>query len=607
MNLFNESGKFASVSVVSDLRWLIDECDKRCLNECSLWQVDLNIIKTYLVFRASEQLHYLPERHLSEYFKNNAKNTTTHSSNEFKPQDITLNFARKLIQAGEYHRAKFILHKMKRETVVEHFLYYFSWYMICLRKKAEFDIEADERRDDLDEELFTELNKEIERFYRKSSESFDCFLLYLLGQIRKDAQLFREATRCLKQAIQADHRCWPAWDCLASLVKDPDLNDLDQRMTEKTWQFNLFTAEAASRLQMVNVAKDYLTGLGQCTFGDSPFMLCSLATARNNLQEHQGAIELFQRVRKIDPYRIDQMNLYSDSLYVREEELELSCLADAFNSTHKFKWETCCILANYYSRRKLHDQSIDFLKRAIRMRPEDGQIWILLGHEYLQTKNQQGAINAYRRAISVDNKSYRAWYGLGQLYEILKLPAYALYYYQQAVRCKPTDSRMLIATGVVFNKLKRIDEAEKCFKKAFQVGDVEGNALTHLATLYKESGRTEQAAKAYEQYLKLYCSEEKDVSYGDDETVADCCKFLANHYFNKKQFDGANEFAQRCLNYNRTKEFGTQLLHSIRVAQTDDGKHPAAVSREENNRTMNTTTSNMSLSPDNSHWDSIDM
>jgi cytochrome c-type biogenesis protein CcmH/NrfG len=47
----------------------------------------------------------------------------------------------------------------------------------------------------------------------------------------------------------------------------------------------------------------------------------------------------------------------------------------------------------------LYDQAIDFLKRAIRMRPEDAQIWILLGHEYLQTKNQQGAILAYRRAI----------------------------------------------------------------------------------------------------------------------------------------------------------------------------------------------------------------
>jgi anaphase-promoting complex subunit 8 len=186
--------------------------------------------------------------------------------------------------------------------------------------------------------------------------------------------------------------------------------------------------------------------------------------------------------------------------------------------SHKFKWETCCILgllfaalsnhiilANYYSRRKLHDCAIDFLKRAIRMRPDDAQIWILLGHEYLQTKNQQGAILAYRRATcnfffyifishfisAVDSRSYRAWYGLGQLYEILKLPAYALYYYQQAVRCKPTDSRMLVATGVVLGRLKRYEDAERCFKKAFQIGDIEGTALTHLARLVEERKATQ--------------------------------------------------------------------------------------------------------------------
>lgn len=44
-----------------------------------------------------------------------------------------------------------------------------------------------------------------------------------MGQIRKDAQLNREAKRCLIQAIEIEPRCWPAWDCLISLVKESDL------------------------------------------------------------------------------------------------------------------------------------------------------------------------------------------------------------------------------------------------------------------------------------------------------------------------------------------------------------------------------------------------
>jgi hypothetical protein len=48
-----------------------------------------------------------------------------------------------------------------------------------LRKKAEYDIDVDEKREEMEEDAFMELSKEIESFYRKSPESFDCFLLYL--------------------------------------------------------------------------------------------------------------------------------------------------------------------------------------------------------------------------------------------------------------------------------------------------------------------------------------------------------------------------------------------------------------------------------------------
>ncbi|KAI6243993.1 hypothetical protein M3Y99_00067700 [Aphelenchoides fujianensis] len=511
-----------------------------------------------------------------------------------RSQSLAVNFAKKLIQNGEFHRAKFVLTKLKRQTPVEHFLFYFSWYMICLRKKAELGAEDEEHKEEAEDETFLELNKDIERFYRKSPDTFDSFLLYLLGQIRRDSQLYREAKQCLMQAVELEGRCWPAWNCLVSLVQEADLTELDQRLPEKTWHFNLFTAETAARLQMLKLAKDYFNDLRCSAFGDTPYMLSSTGAVNNSLQENRSAIECFDRVRKIDPFRIEHMNLYSDSLFILGEELELSQLADAFNQTHKFVWETCCIMANYYSIRGLHDKAIDFLKRAIRLRPDDAQVWILLGHEYLHTKNQQGAILAYRRATSVDSRSFRAWYGLGQLYEILKLPAYALYYYQQAVRCKPTDSRMLIATGVVLAKLQRYDDSEKCYKKAFQIGDVEGNALTHLGSLYQELQRHDQAAKAYEQYLKLYCDEEKDCAFGDDDTIAACCQFLAEYYQTKGQLDKANEYAHRCLLYEKSKDFGGQLLRSLKVERASGRK-----SSEKDARAANTPSSSQGFVPVN--------
>jgi len=41
--------------------------------------------------------------------------------------------------------------------------------------------------------------------------------------------------------------------------------------------------------------------------GASPYILCQIATAQSELQEHDGAISSFQKIRKSDPYRIEQV------------------------------------------------------------------------------------------------------------------------------------------------------------------------------------------------------------------------------------------------------------------------------------------------------------
>lgn len=138
---------------------------------------------------------------------------------------------------------------------------------------------------------------------------------------------------------------------------------------------------------------------------------------------------------------------------------ELSNLAKSFFESHKFNWETCCIvgnkskyfiklycLANYYSINKKPELAIDFLKRAVKICPKNASIWVLLGHELMETRNHSAAVTAYRKAtglflfnklfLVIDPLCYRGWYGLGLLYEVLKLPAYALNYYQHAHKCR---------------------------------------------------------------------------------------------------------------------------------------------------------------------------
>uniref|UniRef100_A0A1I7XS61 TPR_REGION domain-containing protein n=1 Tax=Heterorhabditis bacteriophora TaxID=37862 RepID=A0A1I7XS61_HETBA len=167
-----------------------------------------------------------------------------------------------------------------------------------------------------------------------------------------------------------------------------------------------------------------------------PMIMTQIAACSNHIHEHDTTLEMFKRIQEMDPFRIDHMNLYSDSLYIRGERVLLADLAHTFFRTHKFTWETCCIVGNYYGMRRENEQAIRFFQRALRLNPGVASIWVLIGHEFMELKNNSAACMSYRKAIEVDESDYRGWYGLGQLYDILKMQSYSLYYYQQAHKCK---------------------------------------------------------------------------------------------------------------------------------------------------------------------------
>uniref|UniRef100_A0A915D028 Uncharacterized protein n=1 Tax=Ditylenchus dipsaci TaxID=166011 RepID=A0A915D028_9BILA len=277
--------------------------------------------------------------------------------------------------------------------------------------------------------------------------------------------------------------------------------------------------------------------------GPSPYLICQVAAAQSDLQEHDSSTNSFQRVRKMDPYRIEQMNFFSDSLYIRQNGVELANLAKFFFESHKSIGRHVVSCA-----RKSHELAQDFLKRAVKMCPSNASIWVLLGHEFMETKNHQSAVT---------------------------FAGVCLYYYQQAQKYRPADSRMLIALGVIFSKLNRKSDAEKCFKKAFQIGDVEGNALTNLAKLYEEQNDSVNAAKAYEAYLSLYTEE----LVGDLNLIATACQFLARHYLNSNDLDTAYTYAQRCLTFDISKEEGHRILRLIMNKRSKEAEQDSLAAR----------------------------
>lgn len=288
--------------------------------------------------------------------------------------------------------------------------------------------------------------------------------------------------------------------------------------------------------------------------------MAQTAMAYHNMRDVDRAIATFNQLQQVDPYRLDNMDTFSNLLYVKEMKAELAYLAHHCCEIDKYRVETCCILGNYYSLRAQHEKAVLYFQRALKISPSYLCAWTLMGHEYMELKNTSAAIQAYRQAVEVNRRDYRAWYGLGQTYEILKMPFYCLYYYRQAQVLRPNDSRMVVALGEAYDNLGRNEEAKRCYWKARSIGDVEGLALIKLARLYEKSQDFDQAASAYTQYLN-----ETSLSgmAPNSEDLAQAYKFIANYHLKARNLEDAYSAASRCLDFRETREEAKALLRQI--------------------------------------------
>ncbi len=54
--------------------------------------------------------------------------------------------------------------------------------------------------------------------------------------------------------------------------------------------------------------------------------------------------DVFQRLQKADPYRMEHMDTYSNILYVKEAKPELSHLAHHVTKVDQYRPEACCVV-----------------------------------------------------------------------------------------------------------------------------------------------------------------------------------------------------------------------------------------------------------------------
>jgi len=297
----------------------------------------------------------------------------------------------------------------------------------------------------------------------------------------------------------------------------------------------------------------------------STFVVAHEALAHYARRDFDRARERFEALREADPFRLEQLDVYSNVLYVQEARAELSRLAHAATRAEKYRPETCCVVGNYYSLKAQHERAVLYFRRALRLDRECLSAWTLMGHEYIEMKNTAAAIEAYRRAVDVNARDYRAWYGLGQTYEILNMYFYALYYYRKAALLRPRDARMWTAIAQCYEKLHRIDDAIKGYERAAAHDDAEGHALLKLARLHRGRSDHDKAFACYTHYASLQAGPDRD---GADLTdaAAEALLYLAGKHKEHHRYDEAQQSLAKLLDYGGPEKLEAQaMLREIRA------------------------------------------
>ena len=182
---------------------------------------------------------------------------------------------------------------------------------------------------------------------------------------------------------------------------------------------------------------------------ESPWVLAQLGKAYYEASEYSSAEVCFAKILKIQPTRIEDMEVYSTVLWQLKKPVQLAFLAHnlrdlAFNSP-----QTWCAVGNAFSLSREHEQAIACFKRATQVDPEFSYAWTLMGHELLTNEEFDAALASFRKGVGRERRGFGAWYGLGKCYERMGKWEEAQRHYRIAFGINPSNPVLAVCIGVV--------------------------------------------------------------------------------------------------------------------------------------------------------------
>ena len=202
---------------------------------------------------------------------------------------------------------------------------------------------------------------------------------------------------------------------------------------------------------------------------ETPWVLAQLAKAYYEAADYRAAENCFIRLLKLQPSRIEDMEVYSTVLWHLKKEAPLAFLCHSLREQAFDTPETWCAVGNSFSLAREHDQAIAAFKRAIQIDESFAYAWTLMGHEYIANEEFDAALSSFRKSVTADKRSYAGWYGLGRSLERMGKLEDAERHYRIAAQINPSNATLMVCIGVIFEKLRKKPNALDCYSRALEL------------------------------------------------------------------------------------------------------------------------------------------
>jgi anaphase-promoting complex subunit 8 len=197
----------------------------------------------------------------------------------------------------------------------------------------------------------------LESLYSK--DKLNALNLYVYGVALKQRNKKEQAKKVLVEALNKFPLLWSAWIELNSLCKREDYPLFESIRSH--WVKNFFLGSFYIQIQQEEDSIGFNSKLIE-HFRTSVHIINEIAHACYINQQFDHALSMFKKLKKMDPYRYEDMDLYSNILYIKEEYGELANLAYEIFQNNKYRPETCCVLGNYYSLRGDHEKAVLYFR-----------------------------------------------------------------------------------------------------------------------------------------------------------------------------------------------------------------------------------------------------